>query len=44
MVEAVIAVVAVLVGGVIGYLIAERKCRGEHVAAEAAAAAAEQRC
>jgi DNA recombination protein RmuC len=44
MVEVVIAVVAVAVGGVLGYLFAERKCRGEHVAAEAAAAAAEQRC
>src|SRR5688500_7047865 len=44
MLEVVIAVVSVLVGGVIGYLFAERKCRGEHVAAEAAAAAAEQRC
>lgn len=44
MVEIVIAVVSVVVGGVIGYLAAERKCRAQHVAAEAAAAAAEQRC
>ena len=44
MLEVVIAVISVGVGGVMGYLFAERKCRGEHVAAEAAAAAAEQRC
>ncbi|HEV2296729.1 MAG TPA: DNA recombination protein RmuC [Tepidisphaeraceae bacterium] len=44
MVDIVIAVVSVVVGGIIGYLFAERKCRAEHVAAEAAAAAAEQRC
>jgi DNA recombination protein RmuC len=44
MVEVIVAIVSVLVGGVIGYLFAERKCRTQHVAAESAAAAAEQRC
>jgi DNA recombination protein RmuC len=45
MVEVVIvAIVSVLVGGAVGWLLAERRCRGEHGAAQAAAAAAEQRC
>src|SRR5688572_16768698 len=44
MVEVFIAVISVGIGGVIGYLFAERKCRTQHVAAEAAGAAAEQKC
>ncbi|MGB7161017.1 MAG: DNA recombination protein RmuC [Tepidisphaeraceae bacterium] len=42
--EVVIAIVSLAVGGVVGYLLAERKCRGQNGAAEAAAAAGEQRC
>ena len=44
MVEAVVAIVSVVLGGVIGFLFAERRCRTQHVGAQAAAAAAEQRC
>ncbi len=44
MLEVVIAVVSVVVGGGVGYLFAERRWRGQHGAAEAAAAAGEQRC
>jgi len=44
MLEGIIAIVSVVVGGVVGYLLAERRLRGHHVAAEAAAAAGEQRC
>src|SRR5688500_19168275 len=42
--EYLLAVVGVIAGGVIGYLVAERRCRAHYGAAEAAAAAADQRC
>src|SRR5688500_5002324 len=42
--EYLFAVLGVIAGGVIGYLLAERRCRAHYGAAEAAAAAAEQRC
>jgi len=44
MVEGLIAIVSVLVGGAVGYLLAERRTRGQHATAQAACAAAEQRC
>jgi DNA recombination protein RmuC len=40
----IVAIVSVLVGGAVGWLLAERRCRGEHGAAQAGAAAAEARC
>lgn len=42
--EYLFAILGVIAGGVIGYLFAERRCRSQYGAAEAAAAAAEQRC
>src|SRR5688572_18534523 len=42
--EYLFGVLGIVIGGVIGYLVAERRCRTYYGAAEAAAAAAEQRC
>src|SRR4051794_31107247 len=44
MLEVVIAIGSMLVGGLVGYLMAERRCRGQHATAAGACAAAEQRC
>src|SRR5688572_3229624 len=42
--EYLFGVLGIVIGGVIGYLVAERRCRTYYGAAEAAAATAEQRC
>ncbi len=44
MLEVVVAIVSLAAGGAVGYLLAERRCSGRQAAAEAACAAAEQRC
>src|SRR5688500_15852334 len=42
--EYLFGILGAAAGAVIGYLLAERRCRGQYGAAEAAAAAAERRC